>query len=225
MSAAPTALPEAGPPEFGPAEFQEATGADDAAMARLHAYAALLAEINAHTNLVSAASLADQWRRHFFDSAQLVPLIPRTAKTHVDFGSGAGFPGLVIAALLGPAAGLETTLVESTQKKAAFLRTVTEAMGLIAHVRIIPGRAEDIAPFKADLITARAVADLPTLLTYARRFSSNRTLCLFPKGRTASDELTAARQSWKLIADQVPSRSDPSGTILAIKSFAPKGRQ
>ena len=93
-------------PEFGPAEFQEATGADAAGMARLVAFAALLTETNAHTNLVSAASLAELWRRHMLDSAQLVPLVPRNARLHVDFGSGAGFPGLVIAALMPAGVGL-----------------------------------------------------------------------------------------------------------------------
>jgi 16S rRNA (guanine527-N7)-methyltransferase len=212
------------PPEFGPAEFQEATGADEAAMARLVAYADLLGETNAHTNLVSAASLADLWRRHMFDSAQLMPLIPANTRTHVDFGSGAGFPGLVIAALMPAGVGLETTLIESIEKKCAFLRRAAEVMGLAGRVRVLRGRAEEVPAFRADLITARAVAALPVLLSYARRFSSNRTLCLFPKGRTAADELTAARRSWKLAADMIESRSDPDASILAIRSFAPKGR-
>lgn len=211
-------------PEFGPAEFREAAGADEAAMARLLAYADILAATNAHTNLISAASLGDLWRRHMFDSAQLIPLIPRNTRSHVDFGSGAGFPGLVIAALFGPGVGLETTLIESTAKKCAFLREAVAAMGLSQTVRIISGRAEDVPAFKADLITARAVAGLSTLLGYARRFAGNRTLCLFPKGRTAADELTEARRSWKLAVDMIESRSDPSGSILAIRSFAPKGR-
>lgn len=219
MSDAPIA-----PPEFGPSDFQAATGAGDNAMVRLAAYAALLTETNAHTNLVSAASLADLWRRHMFDSAQLLPLIPKESRTHVDFGSGAGFPGLVIAALAPARIGLETTLIESIEKKCAFLRAAVDAMGLGDRVRVLRGRAEEVAPFAADLITARAVADLSTLLTYAQRFSRRGTLLLFPKGRTAGDELTAARRIWKLQADMIESRSDPSASIVAIRSFAPIGQ-
>lgn len=209
------------PPEFGRADFVRETGAAPEVMARLDAYAAVLAETNAHTNLVSASSLADLWRRHMFDSAQLVPLVPPNARRHVDFGSGAGFPGLVLAAFN---SRLETVLVESIEKKAAFLRAAAEAMGIADRVRIARGRAEAVAPFRADLITARAVADLATLLGYAQRFHRPGTLCLFPKGRTAADELTAAGRSWTIAADAIPSRSDPSGSILAIRSFAPKGR-
>ncbi|MCC6918140.1 MAG: 16S rRNA (guanine(527)-N(7))-methyltransferase RsmG [Alphaproteobacteria bacterium] len=208
-------------PEFGPAAFAAETGADAAAMARLAAYEAILRQTNAHTNLVSPGSLAELWRRHLLDSAQLVPLIPETTRSLIDIGSGAGLPGLVIAALR-PA--LQVTLIESIEKKCAFLSAAAKAMGL-TKVAVRRGRAEAVEGLTADVITARAVAPIGTLLGYLGGLTRKGTLCLFPKGRTAGDELTEARRSWRIEAELIPSRSDPSGSIVAITSFAFKGRR
>lgn len=205
--------------------FVAATGATPAVMARLDAYAATLVDWNARMNLVSPASLADLWRRHMFDSAQLVPLIPNGTRRIVDLGSGAGFPGLVLAAMRPDGVGLETVLVESIEKKCAFLRAAAEAMGFAATVRVVRARAEEVTGIKADLVTARAMAPLETLLGYAKRFADKQTQLLFPKGRTAADELTAARRSWTLEAEMIPSRSDGEASIIAIRQFAPKGRR
>lgn len=214
-------MADAAPEPFGPDDFRRETGADDAAMARLVHYADLLTDWNGRMNLVSPASLADLWRRHMFDSAQLEPLIPADAHPLADLGSGAGFPGLVLAVLRPQ---LKVRLVESIEKKCAFLRAVVEALEL-PHVSVLRGRAEEIVPFKADVVTARAMAPLDELLTYAKSFVGKSTLLLFPKGRTAGDELTLARQSWTIDATMIPSRSDPSGHIVSIRSFAPKGRR
>lgn len=210
---------------FGRDAFILATGADAPAMARLDAYVAALAEWNARMNLVSAASMADLWRRHVFDSAQLVPLIPEGTRRIVDMGSGAGFPGLVIAAMRGAGVGSETVLIESIEKKCAFLRAAADVMGLSDRVRVIRARAEEVTGIQADLVTARAVAPLETLLSYATHFADKRTALLFPKGRTAADELTAARRSWTLEGKMIPSRSDSEASIIAIQYFAPKGRR
>ncbi len=210
---------------FGREDFVRATGPSDVAMARLDAYAAALTEWNARMNLVSPASLAELWKRHMFDSAQLVPLIQDGTRRIVDMGSGAGFPGLVIAALRPDGVGLETVLIESIEKKCAFLRVAADAMGLADRVRVIRGRAEEISGLKADLVTARAMAPLETLLGYAKRFADKQTRLLFPKGRTARDELTAAQRSWTLDAEMIPSRSDAEASIIAISHFAPKGRR
>ncbi len=210
---------------FSRADFIAETGADAEVMARLDAYAATLIDWNGRMNLVSPASLADLWQRHMFDSAQLVPLIPNGTRRIVDLGSGAGFPGLVIAAMRGDGVGRETVLIESIEKKCAFLRAAAEAMGLGDAVRVIRGRAEDVTGLKADLVTARAVAPLDTLLEYAKNFADKQTALLFPKGRTAADELTAARQSWTLEGKMIPSRSDREASIIAIQFFAPKGRR
>jgi 16S rRNA (guanine527-N7)-methyltransferase len=218
-------MSDAAPEPLTQAAFQSLTGIDDAAQARLQIYAETLADWNSRMNLVSPNSLTDLWRRHMLDSAQLVPLIPTSARRHIDIGSGAGFPGLVIAALLGPGVGLETTLIEATEKKCVFLRAAADAMGIAAHVTVLRGRAEEVKPEPADVVTARAVAPLVSLLFYARRLVAKGGLCLFPKGRTALDELTEARRSWTIRSEMVPSRSDASGAIVLVHSFAPKGRR
>src|ERR1700760_4215686 len=115
----------------GPEEFAAKSGVSRETMARLKAYADILADWNARHNLVAKSTLADLWRRHFWDSAQLVPLIPDAARTLADLGSGAGFPGLVIAAMR---PGLAVTLFEATGKKAAFLRAAAERMGLTVTI-------------------------------------------------------------------------------------------
>lgn len=209
---------------FARVDFIAATGATPAQMARLDVYAAALAEWNSKMNLVSPASLADLWRRHFLDSAQLMALIPDGTRRIVDMGSGAGFPGLVLAALRPDGVGLETVLVESIEKKCAFLRAAAAAMEL-PGVKVIRGRAEDVTGLKADVVTARAMAPLETLLGYAKRFADKETMLLFPKGRTAADELTAARQNWTIEAEMIPSRTDGEAAIIAIRHFAPKGRR
>ena len=210
---------------FTRSDFVTQTGADADVMARLDAYAATLAVWNETMNLVSPASMADLWRRHMFDSAQLVPLIPNGTRRIVDMGSGAGFPGLVLAAMRPDGVGLETVLVESIEKKCAFLRAAATAMGLDGRVRVIRGRAEEVSGLKADMVTARAMAPLETLLGYAKRFADKETKLLFPKGRTAADELTAARRSWTIESEMIPSRSDREASIIAIRHFAPKGRR
>jgi 16S rRNA (guanine527-N7)-methyltransferase len=213
-------MPDAAP-DYGPSDFQAATGVDDAAMVRLIAYEAILRQTNAHTNLVSPGSLADFWKRHILDCAQLADLLPAGTRSLIDVGSGAGLPGLVIAALR-PA--LPVTLVESIEKKCAFLRAATAALGLV-NVTVRRARAEALTGLTADVITARAVAPIATLLGYVRGLTRKNTLLLFQKGGMAGDELTAARRSWRIDAELIPSRSDPSGSIVSITHFAFKGRR
>lgn len=154
------------------------------------------------------------------DSAQLLPLLPEPpgpgARVIADLGSGAGFPGMVLA-LLG--AG-RVHLIEADQRKAAFLREVARQTG--APVEIHAQRIEKLAPVPAvDLITARACAPLSRLLAYAARFPDRppggAPTCLFLKGSRAEQELTEAGNPWIMAAERFPSRSDPSGTILRIR--------
>ena len=126
---------------FGPGDFAAQTGVSRETLARLKAYADVLADWNARHNLVSKNSLAELWRRHFWDSAQLAPLVPAEARTLADLGSGAGFPGLVLAAMLPEVA---VTLFEATAKKCAFLQAAAERMGL--DVAIENARMEDCRP-------------------------------------------------------------------------------
>jgi 16S rRNA (guanine527-N7)-methyltransferase len=202
------------PPEaFGPAEFAAAQPVSRETLARLKAFVGLLTDWNARHNLVSAASLAEVWKRHIWDSAQLAPLIPSDAKTLVDLGSGAGFPGLVLALLLQDR--LAVTLTESIGKKAQFLRAAAERLGLRVEVR--QARIEEAKAEPFDVVTARACAPLPKLLDYAQHFTGPRTLCLFLKGQNLGDELTLARKTWRMTLTQHPSVTHPFGTILEIR--------
>jgi 16S rRNA (guanine527-N7)-methyltransferase len=206
-------------PGFGAEEFAAATGVSRETLARLSRYAELLRDWNSRHNLVSPRSLEDLWRRHLWDSAQLVPLVP-DAKTLADMGSGAGFPGLVLAELLRDR--VRVTLHEATAKKCAFLTAAAEAMNL--RVTIDNRRMEDI-PFQPfDVVTARACAPLPTLLGYAQHFANPNSVCLFLKGQNVGSELTEAHKSWKMDVRQIPSLTDPSGVILELRELSPHDR-
>lgn len=181
---------------------------------RLRAYHELLVAWNRRINLVGRDTMGDVWRRHFLDSAQLLPLMPPGTRILVDLGSGAGFPGLVLGILGVP----EAHLVESDQRKAAFLREAARVTGVAA--RIHARRIEEVPPFAADVVTARALAPLPALLDLAAPFLGPRTVCLFLKGKGAAEELTAAAEAWKMRAERFPSVSDPAGTILRLETLA-----
>jgi 16S rRNA (guanine527-N7)-methyltransferase len=206
----PEILPSEG---FGPEAFAQALGVSRETLALLEAYAGLLAA-SPH-NLVSQASLAEVWHRHFYDSAQLDALIPSGAKTLVDLGSGAGFPGLVLAILR--RGQIKVTLFEATGKKAAFLKEVAAALGLDIVLR--QQRIEDVPKQRFDVVTARAFAPLPQLLSYAQKFTGPNSICLFLKGQNHATELTQARQVWKMDLRKHPSKTHPLGVILEIRNL------
>jgi 16S rRNA (guanine527-N7)-methyltransferase len=208
--------------EFGPEDFAAATGVSRETLARLKLYLSILEDWNSRQNLVSDASLPEAWRRHFWDSAQLLPLIPPAAASLVDLGSGAGFPGLVLAELLRDRPGFRTVLYEATGKKARFLQEVAARLGLKIEIR--NDRIEAARPEPFDIITARALAPLPKLLSYAQRFWTPRSVGLFLKSQNVGAELTEARKSWRMQLDQHPSRSDPSGLILEVRELR-RGRR
>jgi 16S rRNA (guanine527-N7)-methyltransferase len=195
--------------------FAAETGVSRETLALLKAYADLLQDWTERHNLVARSTLADLWRRHFWDSAQLAPLIPAQARTLADLGSGAGFPGLVLAAMR---PDLAVTLHEATAKKCAFLRAAAERMAL--KVGIENARIEDLPRAAYDAVTARALAPLPRLLGYAFPLTGPNSLCLFLKGQNLGFELTEAHKSWKMQASQVPSKTDPSGAILVVRKLA-----
>lgn len=205
------------PDTFGPAEFQAASNVSRETLGRLKLFVGLLGEWNARVNLVSARSLDDVWRRHIWDSAQLLAFVPLGARSLVDLGSGAGFPGLVLAALLRERPGFRTVLYEATAKKCRFLEAAAARMEVDAEVR--NARMEDAKPEAFDLVTARACAPLAQLLSYAAAFQGKNTRDLFLKGQSVGVELTDARISWKMKVEQHPSRSDPSGVILEIQEL------
>lgn len=189
-------------------------------MNRLEIYVELLHKWQKTINLVSRDGLVDLWRRHIFDSAQLANMIPVDRPiTILDMGSGAGFPGLVLAILaLEQNRQWSVHLVESDSRKAAFLATVARETG--AAVTIHNKRLENLDPILADVVTARALAPLDKLLDYAVRFLAPQGQCLCLKGVGAEDELTAARKTWKMTVDRFPSRSGPTGVILRIREIS-----
>lgn len=180
----------------------------------LDAYATLLARWNERINLVSPRDLPRLWERHIDDAVQLLPLIPPGTRRIADLGSGAGLPGLILAMLN----GLETHLVERDQRKAAFLREAARITGAPATVHAAD--AATLPPLMADLVTARALAPLPVLLPLAARHLAPGGACLFPKGVTASAELTAAAEGWTMQVERFPSRTDPAATILRLTEVA-----
>ena len=196
-----------------PDGFAALTGVSRETLERLGAYAELLKRWSARINLVSRNTLGDLWRRHFLDSAQLLPFIPAQTRSLVDLGSGAGFPGVVLA-ILG-VSGVE--LIESDARKSVFLREAARIAN--APVKIVDSRIETVNPHTADVVTARACAPLDKLLPLAQRFIGPNTLCLFLKGEQVEEELTATRRRWRMTAARHPSRADPRGVILKLEQI------
>src|ERR1700761_1651286 len=214
---APTKATNRVPEGFGPEEFAARTGVSRETLARLKAYADLLTDWNARHNLVARSTLPDLWHRHLWDSAQLVPQIPAGARTLADLGSGAGFPGLVLA-LLRPE--LTVTLHEATTKKCAFLQAAADRIGLKVTIR--NSRLEDLPAQAFDVVTARALAPLPQLLQYAYPFTGPNSVCLFLKGQNVGAELTEAHKYWSMEASQVPSQTEPSAAIVTVRKLGPR---
>ncbi|RKF13371.1 16S rRNA (guanine(527)-N(7))-methyltransferase RsmG [Roseovarius spongiae] len=186
---------------------------------RLKVYAELVEKWNPRINLVSKSSIAHLWERHIADSAQNLDLAPPTLRHWVDLGSGGGFPGIVIAILLSefqPDARM--TLVESDQRKCAFLRSALRQTGCTAEV--IADRIEDIEPLGADVLSARALADLDRLLGFAERHMKTRGCALFPKGARWQEEVANARSRWRFDIEVAKSRTDPAAAILKISGVS-----
>lgn len=162
-------------------------------------------------NLVGPKERPRLWSRHIADSLQLCEPL-QGARHIVDLGSGAGFPGLVLAAALQDVE--RVTLVESVGKKCAFLRAAAEAAEL--PVAVLNERIESVAAFPVDAVTARALAPLPKLLDLSSKWLESGAIGVFPKGQAANEELTAALQSWTFTHQARSSRTDSSGTILIL---------
>lgn len=182
---------------------------DAAAIERLERLAALLVEENQQQNLVSAASLAHVWQRHIVDSAQLLSHVPRETTPWLDLGTGAGFPGIVIAALRPDSA---VTMIESRTKRIEWLERLIEVLDL-PQARVVGRRLEQAEAFPACAISARAFAPLPQLLALSARFSTKDTIWLLPKGRSAAQEL-AELSGWLHMFHVEQSLTDPSAGII-----------
>ncbi|MCE1235339.1 MAG: 16S rRNA (guanine(527)-N(7))-methyltransferase RsmG [Hyphomicrobiales bacterium] len=189
---------------------------------RLAVYVELLRKWQKSQNLVAPSTLADVWRRHVADSAQTLAALP-TARRWIDFGSGAGFPGLVTAILLAETPGAEVHLVESNRGKAAFLRTVARETGAPAIVH-----AERIEEFNAgfadavDGVSARALASLSDLIRVAAPHVARGAVAVFHKGQDFAAEVREATLSWDLDLVEKVSRIDPAGRLMVIRRIVPK---
>ncbi len=182
---------------------------------RLEIYESLIHKWNPRINLVSKRSLTELRTRHFQDSLQIFTDIKKAAISWVDLGSGGGFPGLVIAILAAEhAPSLKVTLVESDMRKSAFLRTVIREANIQATV--ITDRIEEIPSFGADVISARALADLTTLLGYVDRHMSAKGKAILMKGKSWEDEIIKARDKWNFDYTYSKSITDDQAVILRI---------
>ena len=187
--------------------------------ARFDTYVELLHRWQGVKNLVGPATLAEVWTRHVVDSHQLIAL-GGDARVWADLGSGAGFPGLVIAIALRERPGAHVHLVESNNRKAAFLREVARETG--APVTVHAGRIEDVVPTLGplDVLTARALAPLPQLLLWGKGLIDAGTLALFPKGEDADNESATVRKDPAYAVELVPSVTQAAARIVRIRAVA-----
>jgi 16S rRNA (guanine527-N7)-methyltransferase len=194
------AMRQPGPPPYASPELQR--------------FVELLLRWNRSINLISRGDVADVWTRHVADSLQLADHWGGTLPAcGIDLGSGAGFPGLVLAIRF----GVVFHLIEHDQAKAAFLREAARATGAPAHV--VAKRVEDAVLPRAPLVTARALAPLALLLSYAEPLLLPGGVCLFSKGRDVEAEIADARRSWHMEVERLPSRTDRRGVILRITNL------
>lgn len=186
-------------------------------MAALQTYEMLLLKWQKSINLVSNATLPELWCRHMLDSAQLNGLAEGSVRHWVDLGSGGGFPGLVIAILRANEPEFQMHLVESDQRKCIFMREVVRQTGVnaVIHTARIEKFVTEFAKIP-DVVSARALAPLERLFDWSAPLFGPATTGLFLKGQGLSDELISAQKDWIFKSDVIPSRSDPSGSILRV---------
>ncbi|TNC74298.1 16S rRNA (guanine(527)-N(7))-methyltransferase RsmG [Rubellimicrobium roseum] len=189
------------------------------ARARLEAFEALARRWTGKINLVAPSTVPDLWTRHILDSAQLWPLAPPEAQTWADLGSGGGFPGIVVAILAAEAGTPKVTLIESDQRKCAFLRTAARELGV--PVTVLDQRAESAPPQATSVVSARALAPLATLLPLVARHLAPGGTALLPKGRDHAAEIEAARaKGWRFAVEALPSATDPEARLLRLTDLA-----
>lgn len=183
---------------------------------RLDALFALLQKWNRKINLVSKNTVEGAWTRHILDSLQIWPIAERMdIKSWVDIGSGGGFPGLVLAALNAEKdVPFELTMIESDIRKCSFLRSALREMGVSAQV--VCQRIESAAPVNADVISARALADLSLLLEFSEIHLNSKGTAIFPKGVNWKKEVQSAEESWSFVYEAIKSNTQEGAVILKI---------
>jgi 16S rRNA (guanine527-N7)-methyltransferase len=179
---------------------------------RIEAFLDFLRDEATRQNLIAASTLDAVWSRHVVDSAQLLDHVGGWS-SWLDLGSGAGFPGLIVA-LLG--AG-DVTLIESRSKRVGFLREAAAVAGVAGRVSVIASRVETAPRQRFDVISARAFAPLPRLFDLAHPFADNATRWVLPKGKSAGEELEAVRTSWQGDFQLVPSITDSEASIIVAE--------
>ena len=203
-------------PPFTSDDFQSRANVSRETLDKLQVYADLLLKWQASINLVGPRTVPEIWHRHFYDSAQLFPYL-RSDGPVIDMGSGAGFPGLVLAAM----GRRNVTLIESNGKKCSFLRDVNRRLSL--DVTICQARIEACGSLpRAQYVVSRALAPLDMLLLYAYPLLADDGTCLFFKGRSVETELTSVKKNWTMQCNSYPSETDPQGVILTIGGLAPR---
>ena len=209
----------------GPEDFAEVFKVPRETIHRLTVYADLLNEWQSRHNLVSTRSLEQVWDRHFADSAQLLRLAP-AAEEWVDLGSGAGFPGLVIALLRANHAKFRMHLVEATAKKCAFLAEVVRATDapVEIHCMRIEELKRNVTSLQPEIVSARALAPLPRLLELAAPWFGAKTRGLFLKGRDVRSEIEVAKRDWDFAYELHPSLTASDSAIVEIASLAKRGK-
>ena len=195
--------------------FQKHLNLPEPLLEDLKTYVTVLKKWQKRINLVGKATLADVWCRHVLDSAQLYGLIPASAKKVIDIGSGAGFPGLVLALYFKHYGGPETHLIESDSRKCSFLAEVNRQTnaGVIIHAK----RVEAISDLKGDVITARALAPLRKLIKISKRFDKGNTIYIFLKGAKGREELTDAQKEWTMNVTETKSQTHAVSMIFTLK--------
>ncbi len=211
-------------PEYSAKEFTRNFDVSRETLRRLERYVALLERWNERFSLVSKDSLSEVWRRHIADSAQLANVISPYDGPLVDIGSGAGFPGMILATL--GFGGVH--LVESNSKKCVFLAEAARITGSpvrIHNLRLVPAATLPGELSNAAIITARAVAPLTILLDIVCHMLYDRTCCVFPKGARVEEEIVEARRNWEFNVERVASEVEPGGVILILRHVRRRGRK
>ncbi len=203
--------------------FASAFNVSRETLEQLNLYESALRLWQKRINLVANATLEHAWQRHFADSAQILAHIPAEATRIADLGSGAGFPGLVLAILLAERGQARVTLVESDQRKCAFMREVARQTGTavdILSIRI-ENHETQARLGRIDVLTARALAPLDKLLGLAGPFFDAGTVGLFLKGQGAQAEVEIARKQWSFDASLVPSVTAADASLVVVRRLAP----
>jgi 16S rRNA (guanine527-N7)-methyltransferase len=211
----------------GPAEFGRVFAVSRETAERLEIYEALLQRWQSAVNLVAPSTLMQVWHRHFADSAQLAASFPAQQPgrsiRHADLGSGGGFPGLVLAIMFAERGDVATMLIESDQRKSAFLREVARQTGIA--VEIVTKRIEipetRVMVKKVDVVTARALAPLDRLFDLSAPFCSASTTCLFLKGRGVEQELADAGRNWRFHHRLAPSITQAGAYVVEVRHLLP----